>query len=143
MSIYVAAALLAAKKEVIIAIKRVEVERLLADSEWPVEEEPLRLCGFEGAPGRLQLEPEHLRQGVGGEVGCCPILELREAQSLMGGLVWLAIKTSMKFPKQMVDIGTGPARSASCGGASGAAMFVERLGDGWERLDSTCLQFPS
>ena len=45
MSIYMDDVLMAAKQEIIKAVKRIEQEWPLSDIEWPSEEEPLRYCG--------------------------------------------------------------------------------------------------
>ena len=128
---------MAAKKVIIAALKRIEIEWPLADPEWPTEEDPLRFRGFEiwrteegfnlnqSAYAKELVEKWGVKEKV--EIPAFKIPEeeeeldavkLREAQAITGGLLWLATKTrpnlmagvatmarSMKFPRQVVDIG--------------------------------------
>ena len=97
MSIYVDDVLMAARQEVKrAAVERIEKEWPLANLEWPMEEEPLRYCGFEiweALRDGFDLKQEAYEElvekwGVQVEV---PIFKLREA--LATGGLWLATKT--------------------------------------------------
>ena len=109
MSIYVDDVLMAAKKDVIIAaMKRIEIEWPLGDPEWPTEEDPLRLCGFEiwrteegfnlnqSAYAKELVEKWVLRRRwrfQPSEEEEPDAVKLWETQAITGGLLWLATKT--------------------------------------------------